>query len=1120
MPATTITIPRNAASASRVITAVGDAIDEADETAIIDITGVTNGRESGAQQQTVSILDDDGPQATLSLTGSPFAESGGTATVTATLSAVSPQPVTVDLGFGGTATNVDDYTLSATSITIPAASLTGTVTLTGAGDATDEDDETVVVEITGVTNGFENGTQQVTATIADDDAPPTVSLGITGSPLAEAGGSAIVSAGLSAVSARDVTVDFAFSGTATDIVDYNRSATSVTIPAGTFTGLVTLTAVDDLLDETDETIVVDITSVTNGTEDGAQQVTAGITDDDASPTVTLEITGTPFAENGGVATVTATLSAVSGQPVTVSLGFGGTATNVSDYFRSAESITIAAGTLSGAVTLSAADDGFYELDETVVVDIAGVTNGTEDGVQQVTATITDDDPLPFVTLSLAGSPLAESAGSATVTATLSETSVLWVDVALVFTGSAAIAADYMPSGATITIPAGALSAAITLTGVDDALDEPDETVVVDIASVTHSVESGTQQVTATITDDDAMPSVTLTLSGSPFAENAGVATVTATLSAVSGLPITAGLGFSGTATTGADYAHSSPDITIAAGDLSGTATLTGVDDALDEVDESVVVDITSVVNATEDGVQQVAATIADDDAMPTVTLGLAGSPMAENGGFATVTATLSAVSSQAVSVQLAFAGTATSAADYVASDTAIVIAAGSLTGTATLAGVDDTLDEVDETFVVDVAAVTNGTEDGTQQVTATIADDDAAPTVALSLTGSPLAENAGVATITATLSAASSQAVNVQLAFAGTATSAGDYLASDTSITIAAGSFSGAVTLTAVDDALDEVDETVVVDIASVANGLEDGTQQVTATIIDDDAIPTVALTLAGSPLAENGGIATVAATLSAASGQTVAVGLSFTGSATSPGDYAASGLTITIPAGSRTGTVTLTSADDALDEVDESVIVDISAVTNGAENGTQQVAATITDDDAVPTVRLTLIGTPLAENAGATTVTATLSAVSGQAVTIDLALTGSATIANDYLASTTTITIAAGSLTGTATLTGVDDALDEVDETVIVDISAVANGTEDGTQQVTATITDDDAAPTVALSLAGSPLAENSGIATVTATLSAVSGQAVTIDLALTGSATIASDYLASTTTITIAAG
>ena len=63
--------------------------------------------------------------------------------------------------------------------------------------------------------------------------------------------------------------------------------------------------------------------------------------------MTLSLTGSPLAEAGGVGTVTATLSAASGLPVTVSLAFDGTAALTDDYTRSGTSITIAAGDLSG-----------------------------------------------------------------------------------------------------------------------------------------------------------------------------------------------------------------------------------------------------------------------------------------------------------------------------------------------------------------------------------------------------------------------------------------------------------------------------------------------------------------------------------------------------------------------------------------------------------------------------------------------------------------------------------------------------------------------------------------------------------------------------------------------------
>ena len=115
----------------------------------------------------------------------------------------------------------------------------------------------------------------------------------------------------------------------------------------------------------------------------------------------------------------------------------------------------------------------------------------------------------------------------------------------------------------------------------------------------------------------------------------------------------------------------------------------------------------------------------------------------------------------------------------------------------------------------------------------------AATLVRLGLSGSPMAEAGGTATVTATLSAAASSAVTVNLSFSGTATLTSDYTRSATSIVIPAGSLSGSVTLTAVQDALDEVNETVVVDIGSVVNATESGTQQVTATLTDDDSTVT-----------------------------------------------------------------------------------------------------------------------------------------------------------------------------------------------------------------------------------------------------------------------------------------
>jgi len=119
-------------------------------------------------------------------------------------------------------------------------------------------------------------------------------------------------------------------------------------------------------------------------------VVSGV-DVNAPPTVSLSAGATNLNENGGSTLLTATLSKTYAQNVTVNLSTSGTATNGSDYTLVPNSIVVPAGSLSGTATLTGVDDALVDAAETIVVDISGVTNGTESGVQQVSVTIDDDD---------------------------------------------------------------------------------------------------------------------------------------------------------------------------------------------------------------------------------------------------------------------------------------------------------------------------------------------------------------------------------------------------------------------------------------------------------------------------------------------------------------------------------------------------------------------------------------------------------------------------------------------------------------------------------------------------------------------------------------------------------
>jgi hypothetical protein len=232
------------------------------------------------------------------------------------------------------------------------------------------------------------------------------------------------------------------------------------------------------------------------------------------------------------------------------------------------------------------------------------------------------------------------------------------------------------------------------------------------------------------------------------------------------------------------------------------------------------------------------------------------------------------------------------------------------------------------------------------------------PTVTLSVNPANLAESqATYVELTATLSNVYALTVEVDLSFSGTATLNEDFVPFDHSIPITSdgSSTSSSTFLINLDDEIFEGNETVTIDIEKVTNGVEDGTQQATYTITDDDAPPTVTLTQSQTEITdESGGQVYVTAELSTVAGVAVEVPLSFSGSATGGGsDYSITASTITIPAGSTKDSIRITSIFDGIEEGTETIIVDMGSPTNATEDGVQQISFDIIDEDAVPEIHV-----------------------------------------------------------------------------------------------------------------------------------------------------------------------
>ncbi len=137
-----------------------------------------------------------------------------------------------------------------------------------------------------------------------------------------------------------------------------------------------------------------------------------ITDDDPLPTLSINDVTVTEGNSGTVnANFTVSLNAPSGRPVTVDFATAnGTAQAPGDYRPEAATVTFAAGQTTKPVTVQVNGDLLDEANETYFVNLTNPTNATiADG--QGLGTITDDDPLPSLSINDSRSPKATPAPS-------------------------------------------------------------------------------------------------------------------------------------------------------------------------------------------------------------------------------------------------------------------------------------------------------------------------------------------------------------------------------------------------------------------------------------------------------------------------------------------------------------------------------------------------------------------------------------------------------------------------------------------------------------------------------------------------------------------------------------
>jgi uncharacterized repeat protein (TIGR01451 family) len=685
-------------------------------------------------------------------------------------------------------------------------------------------------------SGQEADTGDNSACLPEDS--PTVS--IADAATVPEGGTLNYAITLSGASVADTVVNISLGGSATGDSDYTTpSPLSATIPAGSTTASLSVATLTDTVFEGDETVTVTL-QPGDGYSVGAPAVGSGIiTDAQTAPTASIADATT--VTEGGTLSYAVALSGTTTIDTVVNFSIDGTATAGSDYITpNPLSVVIPAGATNAPIPIITLTDALFEGDETVAVTLQPGSGYDVGAPATGSGTITDAQAAP--TASIGDAATVTEGGTLSYPITLDVASTVDTVVNVGLGGTATSGTDYTPpSPLSLTIPAGATTASLSVATLTDTVFEGDETVVVSLLAGSGYGIGTPATGSGTIADAQGEPvasiadAVAVTEGGTlNYAVSLDVASTTATV-------ITISLG--GTATSAADYTPPNPlSVTIPAGATTAMLPITTLTDALSEGDETVTVSLQQGAGYNVGVPASGTGTITDGQGEPVASIAHAAT--VTEGGTLSYVVTLDVASTADTVVNVSLGGTATSGIDYsVPSPLSVTVSAGATTAALSITTLVDSVYEGDETVLASLQPGTGYTVGTPGNGIGTIADGQGQPVA--SIADAAAVTEGGTLNYAITLSSASAASTVITVSLGGTATSGTDYTPPNPlSVTIPTGATSTALPISTLADTVYEGDETIVVSLQSGAGytvgtpgagsgTINDGQQQVVA---EDDS--------------------------------------------------------------------------------------------------------------------------------------------------------------------------------------------------------------------------------------------------------------------------------------------
>ncbi|MBP6633074.1 MAG: hypothetical protein KA297_26880 [Kofleriaceae bacterium] len=505
--ATTITIPAGQTSGEVELAITADDEAEESETVAVVLRSASNATIGASATHVTTISADVLPRIDFVTTSSSALEAAGAQVLTLQLTSPAPGPIELAYVVAGSALAPDDHGLVTGTMTIAADATSASLPLVVIDDVSDEDDETVHVEIA-VTSGAVAGPNTTRDhLIGDDDAPPLVGFSAATTTLTD-GGEAQLTVTLAPASGKTVTVSYGLSDSTTvEAAEYALPPGPLTFAPGQTSQTITIPFTTDTVDEDDEVLDLALSMLVNASDGpiGVHRVT--LVDDDAAPTLTMAPSSVTLGEGAGSTDLTVSLSAASERVVTFSLETTSATASAGDFSLDLGPHTINPGSTGIDVPFAATSDSTDETDEIVVAGITSPVNAVLSATRACSVTLDDDDgPTVRFDPSDGDQTINEGSGGGfsdhNYDVILSTNSVQTVSVAFVVSGDANDADRTVLTASPLTFAPGVSRRSITIRVFRDNSNENDNDVVLTLTSATDATVGAPTVRTHTINNDD------------------------------------------------------------------------------------------------------------------------------------------------------------------------------------------------------------------------------------------------------------------------------------------------------------------------------------------------------------------------------------------------------------------------------------------------------------------------------------------------------------------------------------------------------------------------------------------------------------------------------------------